>query len=912
MFQACIFVSIIWLVNWTITTSNEKMESIRNTLHPKANHITHIPDCSEDMYLKRDIKCYTLLYSPKHDLDVSNIINNLSNNNDPPISKDKIKGFHNMSETDTFLLNNPQSTLAAVHFFKENDKRISYVIQTNTSIQYFKGKYKDPNFYIQLPLQSAIERELIKYMTNDDDLNWSVSFTPFSHPEIYFDSLIASIIPVFILASCIINYAILLEQMVKEKETGIIQGMTNMGLQSSSYWCSCFSSELIICIIHTMLLSITSYILNISLFTNNSITLIMVLVLLFNVSMMSFAFLTSVFINCTNHAIPMGLIIFIIAWIMHMCIQSGFPYLSYFSNYTRVIFNMFPWSLMSKAFGDLAQASWFHDKGIYWSDIDNYCVNNDHSSDVSFKKITLTPTRDENFILNNCVISIKMIMKYFVIQIISYFTCAIYIQNIISNSANLCYGYGYGYSSSSSNNKRRKLPKLFSYLYTFSNYYQNKKSTSNVCVTNYLACNRLLFQALNDHNNSSNTILETIVDDFIIDNENNHEDEDEDVKMEKEKLKKSCQSILLKNEINENPVIKIFNLKKNFNKKVPVIKGLWLGINEGECFCLLGPNGAGKTTTINCLTGMLRADSGDALIYGQSISTSHGLNQIRSMMGVCPQFDILYNYLTAQEHLNLYIKIKNKQKQKYIFNDHKYELENDYYLLEKVKLNEVRNKLVETFSGGMKRRLSVAIAFIGNPRIVYLDEPTTGMDPISRRYVWDMIDEAKRKRVVILTTHSMEEADILGDRIGIMTRGELRCIGSGLRLKRKFGSGFKLSISIKEKKNTNEKYSKLKDIMSSIMKIDIKCEETDSYIHFLIPKDYENEIKNIINVLKNKKNNFVVQDIQISLTPLEEVFLKVTQQAELEYSRLMGQYEQITIPEENMTIKVLYIKLNVF
>ena len=109
-------------------------------------------------------------------------------------------------------------------------------------------------------------------------------------------------------------------------------------------------------------------------------------------------------------------------------------------------------------------------------------------------------------------------------------------------------------------------------------------------------------------------------------------------------------------------------------------------------------------------------------------------------------------------------------------------------------LSHVANAQVKTFSGGMKRRLSVGIAGIGNPRVVFLDEPTTGMDPVSRRQVWKLIQRLKRNRVLVLTTHAMEEADVLSDRIGVIVDGELRCVGTSLFLKNTFGDGYKLNV----------------------------------------------------------------------------------------------------------------------
>ncbi|MEW5319079.1 MAG: hypothetical protein WDW38_010251 [Sanguina aurantia] len=218
------------------------------------------------------------------------------------------------------------------------------------------------------------------------------------------------------------------------------------------------------------------------------------------------------------------------------------------------------------------------------------------------------------------------------------------------------------------------------------------------------------------------------------------------------------------------------------------LAGNWWSVAPGQCFCLLGPNGAGKTTTIKCLTGALPPDGGDALIYGRSVRSAAGLAAIRSTLGVCPQFDVLWGELTGAEHLRLFAAMKGMAQG---------EVEAEVGLqLEKVRLTSAAKMQTASYSGGMRRRLSVAVALLGDPRVVILDEPTTGMDPVSRRHVWELIHSAKAGRVIVLTTHSMEEADILGDRIGIFVAGRLRCLGSGLHLKGRHGAGYKLSVAV--------------------------------------------------------------------------------------------------------------------
>lgn len=209
------------------------------------------------------------------------------------------------------------------------------------------------------------------------------------------------------------------------------------------------------------------------------------------------------------------------------------------------------------------------------------------------------------------------------------------------------------------------------------------------------------------------------------------------------------------------------------------------GVEEDSCFVLLGHNGAGKSTTFNMLTGVIPCGLGDATVFGYSVKEN--MSHVRTLMGVCPQHDVLWDNLTGREHLRTFARMKGIEESKI-----EEEVERR---LRQVKLHGFpAGQPASSYSGGMKRRLSIAIALLGDPKVIYLDEPTTGMDPVTRREVWDMIDEAKKGRVVMLTTHSMEEADILGDRIAIMSHGKIQAIGSSLRLKSRFGAGFRLTM----------------------------------------------------------------------------------------------------------------------
>ncbi|KAL2935162.1 ABC transporter A family member 2 [Bienertia sinuspersici] len=318
------------------------------------------------------------------------------------------------------------------------------------------------------------------------------------------------------------------------------------------------------------------------------------------------------------------------------------------------------------------------------------------------------------------------------------------------------------------------------------------------------------------------------------------------------------------------------------------IKGLYVNLARDQLFCLLGPNGAGKTTTINCLTGITSVTAGDAIIYGNSIRNSIGMSNTRKLLGVCPQFDVLWCVLTGEEHLQLFARIKGLPPSSI--------KEVVKKSLEEVRLTASAKVRTGSYSGGMRRRLSVASALLGDPKLVILDEPTTGMDPISRRHVLDIIENAKRGRVIILTTHSMEEADILGDRIGIMAKGRLRCIGSSIRLKSRSGTGFIANLSfINGSASANSAHKEtLKMFFRHHLGVSPK-DESNAFLTFVVPRQKERLLKGILGELQDKQREFGIADIQLGLTTLEEVFLNIARQAELESAAADGRMETLTL-----------------
>lgn len=219
-------------------------------------------------------------------------------------------------------------------------------------------------------------------------------------------------------------------------------------------------------------------------------------------------------------------------------------------------------------------------------------------------------------------------------------------------------------------------------------------------------------------------------------------------------------------------MIETRSLTKRFKDKVAV-DSLDLKINRGELFALLGTNGAGKTTTIKMLSFLSEATSGEILIGGQNITNGANISEIKSKLNVSPQETAVAPNLSVLENLEFMAGVYAVENKKEKINE----------LVNLFGLDGVLKQKAKTLSGGFMRKLSIALALINEPEILFLDEPTLGLDVISRRELWKIIEGFKGNMTIILTTHYMEEAEKLSDRIGIMQSGKLKCIGTADELK---------------------------------------------------------------------------------------------------------------------------------
>ncbi|XP_066442093.1 ATP-binding cassette sub-family A member 9-like [Eleutherodactylus coqui] len=319
-------------------------------------------------------------------------------------------------------------------------------------------------------------------------------------------------------------------------------------------------------------------------------------------------------------------------------------------------------------------------------------------------------------------------------------------------------------------------------------------------------------------------------------------------------------------------VIRIHNVRKTYkgeDQAVEALRGLDFDIYEGQITALLGHSGAGKTTLMNILSGMCSATSGSAFIYNYDLSNMSHLEKIHKKIGFCPQFDVKFDPLTVKENLKVFAIIKGTpsgsvdQEVQKVISD--------------LQLTDVENVEASKLSGGQKRKLSLGIAILGDPQVLLLDEPTAGLDPCSRHHVWAMLKERKVDRATLLSTQFMDEADILADQKAVISNGRLKCMGSSLFLKRKWGIGYHLRMVVTPSCDPEVITSLIQQHVSNA-KLSVKSEHE---MTFTLPLQNMEAFPDLFSHL----DGLVGQDISsygVSVTTLNDVFLKLEGEAEIE------------------------------
>uniref|UniRef100_A0AAX7TCS9 P-type phospholipid transporter n=1 Tax=Astatotilapia calliptera TaxID=8154 RepID=A0AAX7TCS9_ASTCA len=353
------------------------------------------------------------------------------------------------------------------------------------------------------------------------------------------------------------------------------------------------------------------------------------------------------------------------------------------------------------------------------------------------------------------------------------------------------------------------------------------------------------------------------------------QDEDDDVAAERQRIYDGG---------NKADILQIRDLSKVYilikrliSYLLAAVDRICVGVPAGECFGLLGVNGAGKTTTFKMLTGDTDVTSGEASVAGYSILTE--ILDVHQNMGYCPQFDAIDELLTGREHLYLYARLRGVPES---------EIPRvAEWGIQKLGLSEYAGRCAGTYSGGNKRKLSTAIAMIGCPALVLLDEPTTGMDPHSRRFLWNAIMTVIRDgRAVVLTSHSMEECEALCTRLAIMVNGTFKCLGTIQHLKYKFGDGYVVTMKIKPvKAGLSPELEPVESFMETSFP---GCVQREKHYNTLQYEIASSSLARIFQLVVANKDRLSIEDYSVSQTTLDQVFVNFAKQQ-------AGEDEELTL-----------------
>ncbi|CAD6188568.1 unnamed protein product [Caenorhabditis auriculariae] len=351
-----------------------------------------------------------------------------------------------------------------------------------------------------------------------------------------------------------------------------------------------------------------------------------------------------------------------------------------------------------------------------------------------------------------------------------------------------------------------------------------------------------------------------------------HWDDDESIGKSNENIEKGP---------NLEPTIDVVNLSKTYGTSIfkklfdckfgresekKAVDELSLHVYPSQITVLLGHNGAGKSTTFSMLTGVTSPSSGTAYVDGFDMRTS--LPTIRRRMGLCPQYNTLFDKLTVMEHLYFFCELKGRH----------WDEDEALAILKKLKIEFKSDSYAGTLSGGQKRKLSLGIALVGGSEVVLLDEPTSGMDPGARHETWALLQAEKSTRTILLTTHFMEEADVLGDRIAIMAHGQLQCCGSPMYLKQRYGDGYHLTVvySSSDAADVNGTLSLIREFVEDAQLQSVVGQEGT----VILNASHRPKFPSLFAKLEASQDSLAITSFGVSITTMEEVFLKVGAMAE--------------------------------
>ena len=896
--------AILVFLQWVETTWSQNFIVI----NPETQYTEKIEKC------KKPKDCTTIMtiildrtQNSTNKEEVEKIMNYVAINNDLSIGKDIIisDSITNYTDFSNYLDKHKNKTYFGVVFcydyldteffetklnipckpqFTKNDEiykfyTIVYNI-TNAPNDFLQMPYvplkKDPKIIkLKLDIDNAY-LEMLNNQTNSTSTPPKINFTYADYPVTenrFFENynVVNNNGSLFFILIPITLFVLTLIDIVREKELKLRKSLLIIGLTNSAFWSSWMIVITLFSFVLTLIFMTCCYTMGWELFYNTPFPIEFMLFFIFTLDLQYMAFLMCTIVNSVKTAYASAFCLILITGVTEGIFMFPFMYeilykedIEWTGYIFRIFLNLFcPYS-HAKIYLEIAT--------IASTNLDAVTFMNTPGRPYEYKD--LLSSREGDFVLLNGHYKIPPTYQSFIWLIVDglfYLILAWYFDNVLEN-----------------NRGKGKSPIFFIYRIgkALGLYKPKKKLGPEQDIK--------IFNQLNDEKRDSSFINDTFRPsvesniDTMVNNNNEikatQEDQDKIDKM-KSAVYNGFQTVINEyNKIYEEEKSNIFLdglrivgaskvYKISNGRELNALENIFLDVSRGELMALLGHNGAGKTTLINALVGNIPITSGYAIINNVNITDENIKSKFkRQLIGLCPQHDILWNELTPYEHIELYSIIR-----KYNYHDIG---DIAKMKMKEVNLSQVINDPVSTFSGGMKRRISILLSTIGNPNVVFLDEPSTGLDPVNRRFIWTMIKQIKKKSSVILTTHSMSEAEFLSDRICVIKKGKMQCIGSSLDLKKIYGEGYILTFVCE--KNNQEK---VKNIILGLSKeIKLMSSKAGSLM-FTLGFDKVGELNWFIKILNKDYKDEKLKDLEglikecgIEQTSIEEIFLKIAKE----------------------------------
>jgi ABC-type multidrug transport system ATPase subunit len=790
----------------------------RENRNPVPKPLPDIPRCVS--YNFPD--CLTLAYAPDN-ATIAGYVNTVATNNGIPSSE--VKGFASSDVLNKHLFDNPNRTQGA-YVFEDSDrkaidnKNVSFIIQINTTKQsvFPIGVTAHHELVVAPAMLHAMNSVLMPKSTGKAlDVKLSSSIMP--HPTLdSVETAFGVYGPILLFALLFISFVVFCYKIVDEKERGLRSAMKLAGLSQSQHFLSWGIMIAVSFLVSTLLIMAFGFIFRFKFFTKTAFVVNFVSLYLFSLSLTGWIFLFAVLARRTQSVTTICFNFFILSYIL--------------SNAGSIIY-----AVDSDGKAVAAEGALFLRQVFAIVPVVMFTRVVEVTSQLAETGFGLTWKSTAS---NSAVFPVRSCWNALFASGLGALVLAIYLDNILPSPNGTPLSPLYflfpRYWGLRRRRDRNSIPS--------SDEDEDEKGEDPVVSTAGDEIGHVspevsgTAQARYDHTGTL---------------------EDADVGLEREAVASGRR---------DNRPLVFKSLRKVFGN-FTAVENFSLSIPKNSVVALLGHNGSGKSTIMSMLSTVLAPTSGDILINGMSVKTDQV--DIRKTIGVCPQFDRYWDLLSGREHIDVFAALRGMnavERQAEITTR-----------IEEVGLTDASSRYAGSYSGGMLRRLSVAIALTGNPSIIALDEMSTGTDPVSRRELWTIVEKAKAGRVVLLITHSMAEAQALGDTVAILASSKLRVLGTSLHLKSKFGCGYRITCVVQNSSDVEKVGSAIAEHGpgGAVSRTFAGAGGDDVIASFVLPQHAsDSQLARLVAVLEREKALLGIVNFSVDQTTLDDVFKSIT------------------------------------